>query len=139
MLSAVRMAQAFTPGRRARLGTRHSDGGQFGVAAVPRSAAVWRPESGRGIHGRFPPRYLRGTGVALNIVTPELVQAPPVEQFYGQLNQERHWGDDWAAVDAGGARDLLPHDTGRMGTTQDVAGVVAFLASRLARFGSGAN
>jgi 3-oxoacyl-[acyl-carrier protein] reductase len=62
-----------------------------------------------------------------------------VERFYRQVAAERGWGDDWATIEAGVLREVLDNPTGRLGRPEDVADLVAYLASPLAGYVNGAN
>ena len=64
---------------------------------------------------------------------------PSVRGFYTEMNKTEHWGDSWKDIEKHVAGQLLPNDVGLMGKPDDIGSVVAFLASPLSRFVSGAN
>ncbi len=52
---------------------------------------------------------------------------------------ERGWGNEWADIEKGAVRDLVPNPTGRVGQVEEVAALIAFVASPVAGFINGAN
>ena len=48
------------------------------------------------------------------------------------------WGDTWGQIEAGAVRDMIPNDVGRLGRPEEIAAAVAYLASPLTDYVSGA-
>ena len=48
------------------------------------------------------------------------------------------WGDTWEQIEAGAVRDMIPNDVGRLGRPEEIAAAVAYLASPLTDYVSGA-
>lgn len=82
---------------------------------------------------------LADTGVTSNTVSPGFVITPGARERLRGTAKERGWGDDWAEIERRTVREVLPNPTGCAGRVEDVASLVAFLASPLAGFVNGAN
>jgi 3-oxoacyl-[acyl-carrier protein] reductase len=83
-------------------------------------------------------RELRDTGVTSNVVAPGAIRVPALEELLTVVAQGFDWGPAWEDIERGAVRDLAPNDVGRFGTPEEVAAAVAFLASPLASYVSGA-
>jgi NAD(P)-dependent dehydrogenase (short-subunit alcohol dehydrogenase family) len=83
-------------------------------------------------------RDLKGTGVTSNIVSPGCIRVGAVEDFLTGVSKKMGWGDSWDEIEAGACRDFIPNDIGRLGRPEEIAGAVAYLASRHAEYISGA-
>lgn len=140
VVSAFRLTQALMPGMRERGWGRiifiGSGSGWQPFATQPQYCAAKGAMLSMTVSLA---RHLRGTGVTSNIVTPGLIDVPSNRAFWTEMNQTRHFGDTWEAIEAPVVGELLPNDVGLMGKPDDVGAVVAFLASPLSRFVSGAN
>jgi 3-oxoacyl-[acyl-carrier protein] reductase len=60
-------------------------------------------------------------------------------QLNGHRTRRRGWGEDWPAIEAGVLAEILDNPTGRLGRPEEVADLVAFVASPLAGYINGAN
>lgn len=140
VVSAFRLTQALLPGMRARGWGRivfiGSGSGWQPFATQPQYCAAKGAMLTTAVSLA---RHLRGTGVTANIVTPGLIDVPSNRAFWTEMNRTRHFGDSWEEIEAAVVGQLLPNDVGGMGKPDDVGAVVAFLASPLSRFVSGAN
>ncbi|GAA1721662.1 SDR family NAD(P)-dependent oxidoreductase [Fodinicola feengrottensis] len=76
-------------------------------------------------------RHLSGTGITANTVSPGVILTPGLRRMF----QERAGGDDWEKL----AAAYAPNPAGRLGTGDDIAAAVAFLASPLAGYVNGTN
>ena len=84
-------------------------------------------------------RELAGSGVTVNTVSPGIIVTSGVDQFYRSEAERRGWGSSWAEIEAGVLRDVLPNSTGRLGRPDEVADLVAFIASSRSGYINGAN
>jgi 3-oxoacyl-[acyl-carrier protein] reductase len=84
-------------------------------------------------------KRLNRTGITVNTVSPGIVVTPGVREFYRLEAGRRSWGEDWPAIEAGVLTRVLDNPTGRLGRPEEVAGLVAFVASPLAGYINGAN
>ena len=140
VVSGMRMVQALMPGMKdkgwGRIIQIGSGSGWQPFATQPQYCAA------KGAMLSFTvslARFLKGTGVTSNIVTPGLIDVPSVRGFYTQMGKDQGWGEDWDTIEQKVAGELLPNDVGLMGKPDDLGAVVTFLASPLSRFVSGAN
>jgi 3-oxoacyl-[acyl-carrier protein] reductase len=84
-------------------------------------------------------KELAATGITVNTVSPGIIATKAVEEFYRRSAANRGWGQDWHAIEVGVLKEILPNTVGRLGTVEDVANVVTFLASPLSGYINGAN
>jgi 3-oxoacyl-[acyl-carrier protein] reductase len=139
-LSAVRMIRAFVPEMRSR---------GFGRVIQITTIGTTRPNA------RMPEYYaakaalanitvslakdLAGSGVTVNTVSPGLIHTPETESYLRHLAGKRGWGDRWDDIEANGVRELTGAAVRRMARPEEVAALVAFLASAHAAYLNGAN
>ena len=79
------------------------------------------------------------TGITVNTVSPGIIVTAGLQKFFQKTAAERGWGSEWKEIESHILRETRPNSIGRLGLPDDVANVVAFLASSLAAFISGAN
>lgn len=79
------------------------------------------------------------TGITVNTISPGIIATDGVKRFYLGLAERHGWGSDWSAIERHILADVLPNPTGSLGTVQEVADLVAFVASPLAGYINGAN
>jgi 3-oxoacyl-[acyl-carrier protein] reductase len=84
-------------------------------------------------------KHLARSGITVNTVSPGIVVTPGVEEFYRLEASRRGWGDDWPTIEAHILADVLDNPVGRLGRPEEVADLVAFVASPLAGYINGAN
>lgn len=84
-------------------------------------------------------KHLDRTGITVNTVSPGIVVTPGVQEFYRLEAARRGWRQDWPAIEAGVLADILDNPAGRLGRPEEVADLVAFVASPLAGYINGAN
>jgi 3-oxoacyl-[acyl-carrier protein] reductase len=84
-------------------------------------------------------KALGGTGITVNTVSPGPIVTPAAERVFRDIAKQRNWGDDWAQIERLAVESFVPNPLGRMGTPEEVAVAVAFLASPLASYIHGTN
>jgi 3-oxoacyl-[acyl-carrier protein] reductase len=130
VVSAVRLIQAFVPGMRGRGFGRVIQIGSVEathpLAGMPEYAASKGALSNVTVSLA---KALSGTGVTVNTVSPGIILTPRVEALFREVAVARAWGSSWADIERGIIRDVLPNCAGRLGTPEEVAFVVALLAS----------
>jgi 3-oxoacyl-[acyl-carrier protein] reductase len=84
-------------------------------------------------------KFLDRSGVTANTVSPGLVVTPGVERFFRGVAAERGWGESWDEIERHVLAEVLDNPTGRLGRPEEVAAVVALVASPLADYVNGSN
>jgi NAD(P)-dependent dehydrogenase (short-subunit alcohol dehydrogenase family) len=84
-------------------------------------------------------KHLARSGVTVNTVSPGIVVTPGVQEFYRKEAARRGWPDDWAAIEARILAEILDNPVGRLGRPNEVAALVALVASPLAGYINGAS
>lgn len=140
VLSAVRFIKAFVPAMKERGWGRviqiGSGTGSQPFAGHPQYCAVNAARANATVSLA---RELKNTGVTSNIVTPGLIVTDSVRAWFTDLGRQNGWGETWEQIEAAAVREVLPNDIGRFGVPEEIADVVAFLASPLSAYVSGAN
>lgn len=140
VLSAVRLARGCTGGMQARGWGRVINIGTAGTfrpsAARP---AYYSAKSALATMGAGLAQELAGTGITVNTVSPGLVRTEQVEKGYRRLAQKLGRGDSPEEIVALIVERDYPNPCGRIAEREEVADLVAFLASRRADFINGQN
>jgi len=84
-------------------------------------------------------RELTGTGITVNTVSPGPIVTPGWRELVLAVAATQGWGTDWAEIERRLLEGPLKNPSGRLGRVEDVAHLVAFLASPLAGYINGAN
>jgi 3-oxoacyl-[acyl-carrier protein] reductase len=84
-------------------------------------------------------KHLARSGVTVNTVSPGIVVTAGVQEFYRKEAARRGWPDDWASIEARILAEILDNPVGRLGRPDEVAALVALVASPLAGYINGAN
>jgi 3-oxoacyl-[acyl-carrier protein] reductase len=77
-------------------------------------------------------KELAGSGVTSNVVSPGLIKTKEVEAWFRSLAKKNDWGDNWEEIEAKAMTEVTGGLTGRIARTEEVASLVAFVASPLA-------
>ena len=138
--SAVRMVQRFVPGMKAQ---------GFGRVIQIASVAATQPEVDIAEYQAAKAamvnltmslaRTLAHTGVTVNTVSPGGVMTPALEAWMRTLAGQRGWGDNLAEIEQRFTREMIPLCVPRVGRPEDIGRMVAFLASPLSGYVTGAD
>jgi NAD(P)-dependent dehydrogenase (short-subunit alcohol dehydrogenase family) len=138
--AAVRMIQHFAPGMRTQ---------GWGRIIQIASASATQTEPGIGEYQAAKAalvnlssslaRSLAHTGITVNTVSPGFVVTPASEGWLTSVAQQERWGEDRATIERHFTRERIPLCVSRLGRPEDIGNMVAFLASPLAGYISGAN
>lgn len=142
VVSAVRLIRAFLP-RFKKTGWGRFIQMASGVATSP-------PAGGREPHYATTKaalvnmtvslaKELAGTGVTANAISPGIVLTAPIQAHFEQLAKAQGWGTDWPAIEKRLATQMFHNPSGRMARPEEIASLVAFVASPRADFVQGAN
>ena len=84
-------------------------------------------------------KELAQSGVTVNTVTPGPIMTAGWVEWARGIATARGWGNNMVEIEKRVVQELLPNPAGRVGRIDDIAALVAFVASPLAGFINGAN
>src|SRR5579872_5998687 len=74
-------------------------------------------------------KTLANTGVTVNVVSPGAVLTPGAVEILKTHGKKLGWPEEFAEIEKLFVKEFVPNPVGRMGRPQEIADVVAFLAS----------
>jgi NAD(P)-dependent dehydrogenase (short-subunit alcohol dehydrogenase family) len=84
-------------------------------------------------------KWLRNCGVTVNAISPGAVLTDQLRGYLEQVGQRKGWPEDWETVEKNAAQQMMKIPAGRVGRVEDIASMIAYLASPWAGFVHGAN
>jgi NAD(P)-dependent dehydrogenase (short-subunit alcohol dehydrogenase family) len=139
VISGVRMIQRLVPAMRERgWGRVIQIGGGLAVQPTADQPHYTATLAARHNLAVSLARELSGSGVTSNTVAPGAIMVDGVRDLMLTVAPSRGWTGDPAEIERAAARAWVPNDTGRFGLPEEIASAVAYLASPLAAYISGA-
>jgi NAD(P)-dependent dehydrogenase (short-subunit alcohol dehydrogenase family) len=83
-------------------------------------------------------RELKETGVTSNVVAPGAILTEAGRPRLTHMGQARGWGETLEEIERNATLAIAPNDVGRFGRPEEIAAAVAYLASPVADYVSGA-
>jgi NAD(P)-dependent dehydrogenase (short-subunit alcohol dehydrogenase family) len=141
VVSSVRMIKAFAPAMKTErwgriiqmasgVGTSPPPGREPHYAAT--KAAIINLTVGLA-------KELVGSGVTVNAISPGIIRTPTIEAAFRGLAAQRGWGTEWEAIEPHLMTELFHMPKARMGRPEEIASLIAYVASPLAGFIHGTN
>lgn len=84
-------------------------------------------------------KELAETGITVNSVSPGLIITPLAKQMFTQVASSQGWGTEWTEIEKHLLKEDWPNPTGRLGSVEDIANFVTYLASPLSGYINSAN
>ncbi len=84
-------------------------------------------------------KELAQTGITVNTVSPGLIKTEELKQYYREKAKRKNWGETWEEIEKAVVENEFPNPMGRIAEREDIANLVAFLASEQAGFINGQN
>lgn len=83
-------------------------------------------------------RELKDTGVTSNVVSPGAIMTEQNRPMFSHMAQAQGWSGTLEEIEYKAAQAIAPNDVGRFGRAEEIAAAVAYLASPIADYVSGA-
>ncbi len=84
-------------------------------------------------------KELGGSGVTVNLVSPGIIATREIKETLQRRAEKKGWGSDWDSIQREASREVFANPTGRIAKIEEVASLVAFVASGPASYINGAN
>ncbi|MBI0292956.1 SDR family oxidoreductase [Streptomyces sp. PRKS01-29] len=140
VVSAVRLIQALVPRMRERgWGRVVSVGSRAATTPLPNMVEYSAAKAAVVNMTTSLAQHLAGSGITANTVSPGVIVTDSMRQMFEDGAAARGWPGQWTKLEPLVVAEYAPNPTGRLGTAEDIAAVVAFLVSPLAGYINGIN
>jgi NAD(P)-dependent dehydrogenase (short-subunit alcohol dehydrogenase family) len=139
VISGVRMIQRVVPQMRERHWGRVIQIGG-GLSQQPQASGPYYNASLAARHNMAVSlaRELKDTGVTSNVVAPGAILVETARAALTHMAPTHGWGETWEEIEHNATQSIAPNDVGRLGRIEEIAAAVAYLASPIADYVSGA-
>lgn len=79
-------------------------------------------------------KELANTGITANAVSPGLIITPAAKKMFSEVGLAQGWGQKWSEIEGHLLQKDWPNPSGRLGTVEDIANCVTYLASPLSGY-----
>jgi 3-oxoacyl-[acyl-carrier protein] reductase len=140
VLSAVRMIRALVPSMRERgWGRVINVGSRAATTPLPNMVEYSAAKAAVVNMTTSLARHVAGSGITANTVSPGVIVTDGMRRMFQDGALARGWPKEWSQLEPLVVAEYAPNPTGRLGTAEDIAAAVAFLASPLASYINGIN
>ncbi len=80
-----------------------------------------------------------GKGITVNTISPGIIVTESLEQYFRKVAKDQGWPEVWPEIEKRMIASFLPNSSGRLGRPDDIANLVALIASPLSDYMNGAN
>jgi 3-oxoacyl-[acyl-carrier protein] reductase len=138
VLSAVRMIRALVPPMRERgWGRVINVGSRAATTPLPNMVEYSAAKAAVVNMTTSLARHLAGSGITANTVSPGVIVTDGMRRMFEEGAAARGWPQQWSELEPRVVAEYAPNPAGRLGTGEDIAAAVAFLASPLAGYING--
>ncbi|WP_431041183.1 SDR family NAD(P)-dependent oxidoreductase [Streptomyces sp. P1-3] len=140
VVSAVRMIRALVPPMRERgWGRVINVGSRAATTPLPNMVDYSAAKAAVVNMTTSLAQHLAGSGITANTVSPGVIVTDGMRRMFQDGAPARGWPQQWSQLEPRVVAEYAPNPTGRLGTGEDIAAAVAFLASPLASYINGIN
>jgi NAD(P)-dependent dehydrogenase (short-subunit alcohol dehydrogenase family) len=138
--AAVRLIQAFVPGMKERGWGRVINIATAAATQTEPDLAEYQAVKASVVNMTSSlAKTLAHTGVTVNTVSPGTILTPSVVSTFRDWARQLGWSDDWDEIERRFVYEMIPIAADHFGQPEDIARVVALLASPLSSYTTGAN